>query len=146
MHEARLAHPSSHHSPHQPKRATSRCGPPKLQTKHSTTAQPSQPHTHYPPPKSTKHTRCTKNRTQPKATLATPLPKPKTATGVSREFLKVPSPTCTKHLVSTNNISPRTHNPLATQQAQLLGHFDCIPNKRPPHCLEQHKNDTVNHA
>ncbi len=70
-----------------------------------------------------------------------------TETGVSRLVPEVPSPTCTKHPVSDKeHLLAQTHNPLASKQAQLLGHSDSNPNTRPPHCLEQRKNDTVNHA
>jgi len=40
-------------------------------------------------------------RTSPKAMFATPLPKPTTATGVSRLVPEVPSPTCRHHLLSS---------------------------------------------
>ena len=69
-----------------------------------------------------------------------------TARGVSRFAQRVPSPTCTNHLVSSS-ISPHAHpDPLASKRPQLLGHCHCYPNTRPPHCLEPHTNGTANHT
>ena len=58
--------------------------------------------------------------TPPKASIATPLPKPKTATGVNCSVV-VSSPSCTKkHVVSPTYISPATNKQLPQTQTTSI--------------------------
>ena len=58
--------------------------------------------------------------TPPKASIATPLPKPTTATGVNRSVV-VSSPSCTKkHVVSPTYISPATNKQLPQTQTTSI--------------------------
>ena len=155
IHETRIAHPPDHATaqPNHSGQSTTRTSPIANQAPHSSkkqhtqTPQPHQQHDEQQHKKTQETCPVKINRTWPKATFATPLPKPTTATGVSR-FVVFPSPTCRNQLVS-NTMSPHaqsTTNPLASKRPQLLGHLHCNPNTRPPHCLEQHTNATANHT
>ena len=68
------------------------------------------------------------HRTPPNATLTTPLPKPETATGVSRVVL-VPSPSCRKHVVRPTT-SPRARATLSQPSARNYLAVSIVPPTR----------------
>ena len=116
IHETRNAHPPDHATArhNHSGQSTTRTSPIANQAPHSSekqhtqTPQPHQQHNEQQHKGSKIYIPHKINRTAPKATFATPLPKPTTATGVSRFVPEVPSPTCRNHLVSST-MSPHAH-------------------------------------
>ena len=88
--------------------------------------------------------------TPPKATIATPLLKPATDTGVYLQAV-VPSPTCAS---DNNRRQPETRLPPAQSNSPIkskhlrtsLVRIGCIPSTTPRRCSTLHRNGAENHA